>query len=114
VRLFPFVHLTKRSKGIRMGSGRGSKVYSSVIPMVQGYLLSSIRFPRRSVAQRIYSRFRCKLSIFIRLRMLKVSCDLVRFSHHERCRYVVQESLALGKFNCLVNSYDEIPDLILE
>jgi ribosomal protein L16/L10AE len=47
VRVKPFVKLTKKSSGIRMGSGKGSKVYATIFPIKKEFVLGTIRFVNR-------------------------------------------------------------------
>jgi ribosomal protein L16/L10AE len=47
VRIKPFVKLTKKSSGVRMGSGKGTKVYATIYPTKKEFVLSTIRFVNR-------------------------------------------------------------------
>jgi len=115
-RTVPFVHLTKKSSGIRMGKGKGSKVYSSVMPMNSGYILSSIRYTRKYTARLLQSRLRKKLSTFVGLRDFIITKDVEQFSMHRKCvdfhfgeRFFNKKRY--GKFDfLLLKNFNKLPE----
>jgi ribosomal protein L16/L10AE len=98
VRFFPTVKLTKKSSGVRMGGGKGSKVYSMVKPTSNGFILASVRRPARYKAFKLISRFRRKFSLYIRLRRLRISMAHLKSTKQQLSYLRRIQFKSIGKF----------------
>jgi len=116
IRIESYVHLTKRPSGIRMGSGKGSKVYKSVMPITRGYQLASIRKLRDKIALRIETRYRCKFSSFFKMRFIKTLQNLNVYSNYNYS--LLEGNKKFNDYGIIYKrenlyTYDSIPEVII-
>lgn len=70
-RIFPYVPMTKKPAEVRMGKGKGSKVYNEIYPIRPGKIIFELRRIRASSAIFYLNLIASKLSVATRVVKLK-------------------------------------------